>query len=205
MPEGYYPDEPEQPDEQLDEFMCEYVDGTMDPAVRAAFEEYLEANPGLAAHVRCLCQTRSMLCSYGGRHADASLEEQIRQRVAGELDRKARVERSFQMRLGKAAMATSMFSLLLILGMMAGLSQVESGVPRFVSTLWSEPQDSMALPSDNRFAPSAAVPLEHVQHPSWSVLGSPTVLPAIDMRPIGFHKAPMDSVRGTGFLLASAP
>lgn len=205
MPEGYYPDDPEQPDEQLDEFMCEYVDGTMDPAVRAAFEEYLQANPGLAAHVRCLCQTRSMLCSYGGRHAGATLEEQIRQRVAGELDRKARVEHTFQMRLGRAAMATSFFSLLLILGMMAGLSSSDSGVPRFASTFWSEPQDSMALPSDNRFAPSGAVPLEQVSQPKWSVMGGPSVLPAIDMRPIGFHKAPMDSIRWTTVRLAAAP
>ncbi|MDA0875464.1 MAG: hypothetical protein O3C45_10450 [Bacteroidetes bacterium] len=205
MPEGYYPDESDLPDEQLDEFLCEYVDGTMDPAVRAAFEEFLEANPDLAAHARCLCQTRSMLCSFGGRHPRSNMEEQIRQRVAGELDRKTRAEQTFQTRLGRAAMATSMFSLLLILGMMAGLADVESGVPRFASSLWPEAQDSMALPSDNRFAPSRSVPLEQVGQPAWSVFGAPSVMPAIDMQPIGFHRAPMDSLHGSGFRLASAP
>ena len=209
MPEGYYPDNselPEQPDEQLDEFLCEYVDGTMDPAVRAAFEEFLEANPSLAAHARCLCHTRSMLCSYGGRHAGATLEEQIRQRVAGELTRKARVEATFLSRLGKAAMATSVVSLMLILGMMAGLASVENGTPRFAASDWPEAQDSMSLPSDNRYDPGAAVPLEQVSNqPRWSVMGASSVLPAIDMQPIGFHLAAMDSSGWGHIRLAAAP
>ena len=129
MPDGYYPDHYDQPDDQLDEFLCEYVDGTMDPAVRRAFVEFLEANPSLAAHADCLCRTRNMLCSYGGRHGRASLEAQIRHRVAFELDRKNRVEATFLTRLGKAAMATSFVSLILIVGMAFGLSTVESSIP----------------------------------------------------------------------------
>lgn len=48
--------------EWLDEWLCEYVDGTMDPSVEAVFEQYVEANPELKAHVERLRQTREILC-----------------------------------------------------------------------------------------------------------------------------------------------
>jgi len=44
--------------EWLDEWLCEYVDGTMDPSVEAVFEQYVEANPELQAHIERLRQTR---------------------------------------------------------------------------------------------------------------------------------------------------
>jgi anti-sigma factor RsiW len=47
--------------EWLDEWLCEYVDGTMDPSVEAVFEQYVEANPELKAHVERLRQTRELL------------------------------------------------------------------------------------------------------------------------------------------------
>jgi anti-sigma factor RsiW len=46
---------------ELDEYICDYVDGTMESSVRDAFEEYLEANPEVAAHVQSLIQTTSIL------------------------------------------------------------------------------------------------------------------------------------------------
>lgn len=48
--------------EWLDEWLCEYVDGTMDPSMEAVFEQYVEANPELRAHVKRLHQTREILC-----------------------------------------------------------------------------------------------------------------------------------------------
>lgn len=203
MPDGYYPDHYDQPDDQLDEFLCEYVDGTMDAAVRKAFEEFLEANPSLAAHADCLCRTRSMLCSYGGRHGRASLEAQIRHRVAFELERKNRVEATYISRLGRAAIATSFVSLFLIVGMMTGLSSVESSTPvQLAATGQMELQDSMALPSENPHG-VGSVPLEQsIKQPRWSVMGTASVLPAIDMSPIGFQQASMDD---SPFYLAVAP
>lgn len=203
MPDGYYPDHYDQPDDQLDEFLCEYVDGTMDPAVRKAFEEFLEANPSLAAHADCLCRTRNMLCSYGGRHGRASLEAQIRHRVAFELDRKNRAESTYLSRLGKAAMATSFVSLILIVGMMVSLSSVESHTPvQLAASAQMELQDSMALPSENPHG-VGTVPLEQaIKKPRWSVMGTATVLPAIDMSPIGFQQA---SMSGAPVHLAVAP
>lgn len=46
----------------LDEWLCEYVDGTMDPSLEAIFEQYVEANPELKAHVQRLKKTRELLC-----------------------------------------------------------------------------------------------------------------------------------------------
>ncbi len=48
----------------MDELLCEYVDGTMDRAVRAAFEECVECDTGLARQVRYLRCTRRLLCEH---------------------------------------------------------------------------------------------------------------------------------------------
>jgi hypothetical protein len=47
--------------EWLDEWLCEYVDGTMDPSLETVFEQYVEADPELKAHVQRLQQTRELL------------------------------------------------------------------------------------------------------------------------------------------------
>jgi anti-sigma factor RsiW len=51
----------EPPYEWLDEWLCEYVDGAMDPSLETVFEQYVEANPELKAHVERLCETRKLL------------------------------------------------------------------------------------------------------------------------------------------------
>lgn len=48
----------------MDEFLCEYIDGTMDYAVRAAFEECVERDSGLSNQVRHLRGTRRLLHEY---------------------------------------------------------------------------------------------------------------------------------------------
>lgn len=49
----------------LTDFLCDYVDGTMEPQARELFEECLTANPDLAAHVDELKRAQSTLCRYG--------------------------------------------------------------------------------------------------------------------------------------------
>lgn len=69
----------------LDEWLCEYVDGTIDPVVREALEEYMQVNPALACHVERLLETRHLLCRYGCRHqAPKGLQPRLRQRVTSE-------------------------------------------------------------------------------------------------------------------------
>lgn len=64
MGEGYKAQNDGSSDLSMDEFLCEYVDGTMDPRVQAVFEEYLAADPVLASHVKRLKETRALLGSY---------------------------------------------------------------------------------------------------------------------------------------------
>jgi anti-sigma factor RsiW len=64
--EGDVPSDGDEPSyEWLDEWLCEYVDGTMDPSLEAVFEQYVEANPDLKAHVERLQKTRDLLCNCG--------------------------------------------------------------------------------------------------------------------------------------------
>ncbi|MFB6247675.1 MAG: anti-sigma factor [Salinibacter sp.] len=63
--EGPVPDGGDPPYEWIDEWLCEYVDGTMDPSLEAVFEQYVEANPELEAHIKRLQQTRDLLCECG--------------------------------------------------------------------------------------------------------------------------------------------
>jgi len=58
--------------EWLDEWLCEYVDGTMDPSMEAVFEQYVEANPELKAHVERLQKTREILCGCDAPESDPS-------------------------------------------------------------------------------------------------------------------------------------
>ncbi len=126
MPEGYYPEEPDSIDDALDELLCEYVDGAMDPSVQSVFEEYLETNPDLAAHVRCLSETRNMLCRIGACHcASVTLQAQLRIRLANELTRRNQSAAVLWSRLGNIAFVTSAASLFLLVGMMAGISMFQ--------------------------------------------------------------------------------
>ncbi len=70
----------------LDELLCEYVDGTMDPAVRQAFEEYLGTDPVLAQQVECLRCTRTLLCRHGCQvRTPQGLQARVRRRLAWEM------------------------------------------------------------------------------------------------------------------------
>jgi len=65
-----------------------------------------------------------------------------------------------------------------------------------------ELQDSMALPSENPHG-VGTFPLEQsIKQPRWSVMGTATVLPAIDISPIGFQQASMED---GPLYLAAAP
>lgn len=207
MLDGYEPDQHDFPDEQLDEFLCEYVDGTMDPAVRSAFEDLLKADPSLAAHAQCLCRTRNMLSSYGGRHACTGVEAQIRHRVAFELDRQNRSEALMVNRLGNAAFMTSLFSLILIVGVMAGLAQIESGsFVRSAGIAVVDDTDSMTIPSDHTDPHNPSRPLEWVgQQATWSGMGPSRVLPAIDMPALGWQEVRFDTTSTGGFVLVASP
>ncbi len=65
----------------MDEFLCEYVDDTMDCSVRTVFEECLECDSGLAKRVKHLRGTRRLLSEYSFR-APKGLRKRVRVRLS---------------------------------------------------------------------------------------------------------------------------
>ncbi len=137
--------------EWLDEWLCEYVDGTMDPSVEAVFEQYVEANPELKAHVERLRQTRELLCGCedaasaprtATMEAPPEVEEDLLRDAAPELFAVEETSRSV-VALGLA----SSIAVALIVGFLAGSMLVEP------STLSSGPATAIerqAAPSEGR-------------------------------------------------------
>ncbi len=73
----------------LNEWLCEYVDGTMDPSLRRVFEKYVEANPDLKAHIERLRHTRDLLCQCSRSVEEDELEpvpEAVRTRVCEKVE-----------------------------------------------------------------------------------------------------------------------
>ena len=49
----------------LEEYFVDYVDGSMDPKVKDAFEEFLRSNPDASVQIADLLRVRTQLCSLG--------------------------------------------------------------------------------------------------------------------------------------------
>ena len=66
--------------QDLDEFLVEYVDGTIDPVVSKALEEYMAANPRLVSHVENLKYTRDILKKFSAqeRELEKALSKKFR-------------------------------------------------------------------------------------------------------------------------------
>ena len=105
----------------LDEFLVEYVDGTMDPVVREAFEEFLYVYPEVAEQVDCLASIRSQLCRLGDKcrcHAPAGFQDRLKEQLLGESGESvvARAE-TWAPHLNTVAVAFSLTLLALVLGL----------------------------------------------------------------------------------------
>ena len=108
----------------LDEFLVEYVDGTMDPVVREAFEEFLRVYPEVAAHVDCLASVRTELCRLGDDcrcQAPPGFQARLKRQLACEMTGALSLEQ-WTPQLNMIALAFSITILMLA----AGLSQVGS-------------------------------------------------------------------------------
>jgi len=85
MGEGYESVPDAESWQELDEFLCEYVDGSMDPVVREVFEEYVRETPELAEHVKCLCEARDVLIhSECACRLKADFADRLRRRLTAE-------------------------------------------------------------------------------------------------------------------------
>ncbi len=196
MLQRYNADDPDSIDNALDELLCEYVDGSMDPDVRIVFEEYLATDPQLAEHVNRLCDTRNMLCKFGAcKCASPGLQAQLRVRLAGELARKNQSSQMLSQRLGNMAFITSIVGMILIVGMMAGFvttvqqKSEESSKSLLTADTGSEPVEGlMAILDDTHSSPEYMIQLKNLEKVNqYAFLGPVAALPVVattgDMTP----------------------
>jgi hypothetical protein len=117
-----WPEEHNCPFSDWDELLCEYVDGTMDPAVRQVFEEYLRANPAVAHYVACLCRTRQLLHQHGAcrLRAPEGFQARLRQRLACEMMREQRILDYLSLPLRGVTVLASAAVILFLVGMYTG-------------------------------------------------------------------------------------
>ncbi len=131
MSHGYSDSKPYDPSNLEDEFLCEYVDGTMDPLVRHVFEEYVRVNPGMEEHIEELRNTRRLLCRYAYRcQAPSDLHRRLRKCIPCDAARPVRPARPSpaiaQGAAKSATMSSYAITVILMLGLALGVSGMES-------------------------------------------------------------------------------
>ncbi|NNE71558.1 MAG: hypothetical protein HKN29_14500 [Rhodothermales bacterium] len=180
MAEGYDGEHAAPLDEGMDEFLCEYVDGAMDPVVLEAFEEYLRANPSMAEHVRCLCQAKRFLAQQAPcPHATSELQNRLRTAIARE--QLGSPAWSLGSRLGSMAWLTSAAGLMLMLGVLFGSAVIRyQAEPRVDSYVEREAVPSDAHPLRNVRVPAGARATVGVAGP---VMALPTLQSSAQLTP----------------------
>ncbi len=185
MVEGYDDGQAEPLDEGMDEFLCEYVDGSMDPVVLQAFEEYLRANPQMAAHAQCLCQAKALLSTQVPcPHPTSELQLRLKQAIARDLLGETGWSPTPQ--LGSFAVVTSAAGLMLMLGMLFGTAVVQYGATPEYRQVEREGAPSDAYP---RRAAVLSQPYLSLSQASFGATNSAIALPIIgasaDITPLG--------------------
>ncbi len=160
MCEGYQPAGEDDHSGLDDEFLCEYVDGTMDPAVREVFEEYLRDNPAVAEHVERLRHTRRLLCQYGCRcKAPQGLQTRLRRELAGEMIRaQMPLFPVVTSRLRAMAAFTSAMAVMLVVGMTAGVVLSEADAVQSSPGASTAGSSAMSMFPDYRQASAILLP-----------------------------------------------
>lgn len=128
MCEGYHTTGDDNHPDLEDEFLCEYVDGTMDPVIQGVFEEYVRTNPELREHIECLRDTRLLLCRYGCRcHAPHDLHARLRRELTCEMIN-GRVPFHILLtdRLKGVATVSTAMAILLLIGFLGGVTVVDT-------------------------------------------------------------------------------
>ena len=202
------PSDDDQPYSWINEWLCEYVDGTMDPALEAVFTSYVEANPELKAHIEDLQHTRNLLnqCCLP-EDTTASRRAQTNACAHTESDllhSKLSLQEVLSQRPQFAAGMVASVVTALIVGMFVGATIVETPTLRTeeAETELIEPRADSRLPASTalsapsiqreRLAPRAARPAVGVS--AAEVAGS-WVAPALARDSLGFTKETLGLVR----------
>ena len=169
MAEGYDGEQAAPLDEGMDEFLCEYVDGAMDPVVLEAFEEYLRANPSMAEHVQCLCQAKRFLSQQNScPHATSQVQERLRSAIARE--QLGQSSAMLGSKLGSVAWITSAAGMMMMLGMLFGTAVIRYQAPPVAEAyVERESAPSDAYPVRNVTLPAGARVTQTVAGPAMAL------------------------------------
>ena len=148
-----------------DELLCEYVDGEVDPTVRAAFEECLGSDKPLAEKVECLRRTRQLLTQYRCGDADG-LHLRVRARLLRQLQE---IPKEHKNPLSTFLMAGTLTALLLGTSLIAG-----DEIPSLEQRTFAPPVP--VLTEDVRMTPLPG-PVPHL--PVMIASGPPLLLPSV--------------------------
>ena len=122
----------------LDEFLVEYVDGTMDSVVREAFEEFLRVYPEVAEQVDCLTSIRTELCRLGDKcrcHAPPGFQARLKEQLLEESDTGVVVKAEVWLpHLNAVALAFSLTLLALALGLSSSSFSTQDEAPAVATT-----------------------------------------------------------------------
>lgn len=143
----------------LDEFLVEYVDGTMDPVVREAFEEFMRVYPEVRAHVDCLASVRTKLCRLGDDcqcHAPPGFQDRLKRQLACEMSSDVVLE-NWTPQLNIIALAFS----ITILALAVGLATVEPS-EEMAETRMAQPEQTVLPAQPLETAVSFEDPVESV-------------------------------------------
>ncbi len=191
MTDGYHDSENEDFSD-LDEWLCEYVDGTIDTPARLALEEYMRVNPALAQHVQCLLQAKKLLCLYGCRHqAPHGLQPRLHERLARESHGIPFHGTAFlTSRLGKVVTLSAVAALILLLGNLPQRQPPEHP-PRLQSaTISQRPQRQSLRASFFPSPTSARVATSFFASPGHIPRRYPLVPPALFVETFGSVNGP---------------
>jgi len=168
--------------EWLDEWLCEYVDGTMDPALETVFEEYVEANPELKAHVENLQETRDLLSKSSElKKASRKAQARVCSRVECEMLRsQTSLSDAFSDRTRAVVGVASSIVVALVVGFFAG-AVFFSPDGAHVSLTPSSP--SATAPTADRPAPRPAVPLSLTRTSATEMTSTRSQASSVDFRP----------------------
>lgn len=180
----------------LDEFLVEYVDGTMDPVVRGVFEEFLRVYPKVALHVDRLAGVRSQLCSLGDQcqcQAPPGFQDRLKQQLACENSTSALLEQ-YTPQLNLIALAFSITLLVLAVGL-ANDSR-EGDYAESIEAVEDTPRELVSLQTDIAWDARESMPHAHqisVADRFSAVFDRPVLMSVrhdlISLRPVVAHSA----------------
>jgi hypothetical protein len=186
--DGHVPSGGEEPSYRwLDEWLCEYVDGTMDPSLEAVFEQYVEANPDLKAHIERLQKTRDLLCNCGlPKEPPADVEEEVCREVACDEQASSSEAEPDRYRPLTALGVVSSVAVALVVGFLVGATMVNPSPSGLSSGIRVGPDARVpASPSPSQATVKDRVERHRLYQPTGTLFPADSARRSFPLTPLG--------------------